>query len=176
MFVKQSELLEGLDNQFIKKLIDSAKKNTHPAGYKLFNAGDAADFFYILEKGRIRLSVGEQDKTTYLVEHAGEAFGWSGLVGMEIYSASAECLEESIVMVFSKEFVKDVAESDPVNGLRFYRRLARMLSNRLIHSYNLDDADAVYEGLVKDNPGATRHLKKLLKTLTIDHRKMMGER
>ncbi|MDJ0622482.1 MAG: Crp/Fnr family transcriptional regulator [Desulfocapsaceae bacterium] len=144
MFVKQSDLLWGLDNQFIKNFIDSAMKKTHPEGYKLFNAGDAADFFYILIKGRIRLSVGAQDKTTYMVEHAGEAFGWSGLVGMETYSASAECLEESMVMVFAKEFVTEVAENDSENGLRFYRRLARMLGNRLIHSYNLDDADAIY--------------------------------
>jgi len=144
MFVKQSDLLWGLENQFIKNFIDSAMKKTHPEGYKLFNAGDAADFFYILIKGRIRLSVGAQDKATYMVEHAGEAFGWSGLVGMETYSASAECLEESTVMVFAKEFVRDVAENDPANGLRFYRRLARMLGNRLIHSYNLDDADAIY--------------------------------
>jgi len=174
MFIKQSELLEGLDNQFIKDFIDSAERKTHPQGFKLFETGDAADFFYILEKGRIRLSVGEQDKTTYIVEHAGEAFGWSGLVGNETYTGSAECQEESIVMVFTKKFIRDVAESDPKNGLRFYRRLARMLGDRLIHSYNLDDADAVYEGQIKDNPGATRHLNNLLKSLTMDRRKTMG--
>ncbi len=135
MFVKQSDLLWGLDNNFIKEFIESAMKKTHPEGYKLFNAGDAADFFFILIKGSIRLSVGEQNKTTYLVEHAGEAFGRSGLVGMPKYSASAECLSESVVMIFAKEFVQDVTDADPVNGMRFFRRLARMLGNRLIHSY-----------------------------------------
>ena len=144
MFIKQSDLLWGLDNHFIKNFISSAMKKTHPQGYKLFSAGDAADFFYILLKGSIRLSVGEEDKTTYMVEHAGEAFGWSGLVGMEKYSASAECLEESMVMIFAKEFVREVTDNDTANGMRFYRRLARMLGDRLIHSYNLDDADAIY--------------------------------
>ena len=144
MFIKQSDLLWGLENQFIKNFISAAMKKTHPQGYKLFSAGDDADFFYILLKGSIRLSVGEEDKTTYMVEHAGEAFGWSGLVGMEKYSASAECLEESMVMIFAKEFVREVTDNDTANGMRFYRRLARMLGNRLIHSYNLDDADAIY--------------------------------
>ncbi len=144
MFIKQSDLLWGLDNDFIKNFIDSAMKKTHPKGYKLFGAGDAADYFYILIKGSIRLSVGKKDKTTYLVEHAGEAFGWSGLVGMETYSASAECLEETMVMIFAKEFVREVADNDTANGMRFYRRLARMIGNRLIHSYRLDDADAIY--------------------------------
>ena len=146
MYIKQSELLWGLDHHFIRKFIESAMKKTHPEGYKLFGAGDPADFFFILVKGSIRLSVGEQDKSTYLVEHAGEAFGWSSLVGMPKYSASAECVKESMVMIFAKEFVQSVTDDDPVNGMRFYRRLARMLGNRLIHSYHLE-VDGVTDGL-----------------------------
>lgn len=146
MFIKQSDLLWGLDNHFIKEFMEAAMKKTHPKGFKLFNGGDPADFFFIMMKGSIRLSVGEPNKTTYLVEHAGEAFGWSGLVGMPKYSASAECLEESMVMIFAKEFVQNVTDADPVNGMRFYRRLARMLGNRLIHSYH-SDSDGVTDGL-----------------------------
>ncbi len=166
MFVKQSDLLAGLDDQFVKNFTDSALKKTHPEGYKLFNTGDTGDSFYILTEGRIRISVGEEeeDKTTYIV-HAGEGFGWSGLVGFEKYTGSAECLVESSVMVFENKVVKDLAESDPVNGLRFYRGLARMLGDRLIHSYYHDDTDAIYEGLVHNNPGATKHLRKLIKPL-----------
>lgn len=158
MFIKQSDLLWGLDNQFIKEFIESAMKKTHPKGYKLFNAGDPADYFFILVKGSIRLSVGEMDRTTYLVEHAGEAFGWSGLVGMTHYSASAECLEDSIVMIFAKEFVTEVTDNDPVNGMRFFRRLARMLGNRLIHSYQMEAGDGDY-GM--EIPGDTRQSTRL---------------
>lgn len=146
MYIKQSDLLWGLDNQFVKDFIDSAMKKTHPEGYKLFNAGDPADFFYIMMKGSIKLSIGEENKTTYHVEHGGEAFGWSGLVGMSKYSASAECLKESMVMIFAKEFVQSVTDADPVNGMRFYKRLARMLGNRLIHSYQLI-ADGAPDGM-----------------------------
>ena len=146
MYIKQSELLWGLDNHFIKEFIESAMKKTYPEGYKLFSAGDPADCFFILMKGSVRLSVGEEDKTTYLVEHAGEAFGWSGLVGMPKYSASAVCAKESMVMIFAKEFVQGVTEADPVNGMRFYRRLARMLGNRLMHSYNVE-IEGVTDGL-----------------------------
>ncbi len=97
-------------------------------------------------KGSIRLKPGEQDKTTYLVNHAGEAFGWSSLVGMDKYTASAQCLKETMFMRFTKEFVQEITEADPVNGMRFYRRLARMLGNRLIHSYR-HETDAVPDGL-----------------------------
>ncbi len=146
MYIKQSELLWGLDNHFIKEFIDSAMKKTYPEGYKLFSAGEPADFFYILLRGSIRLSIGEEDKTTYIVEHGGEAFGWSGLVGMPKYSASAECAKESMVMIFAKDFVQSVADTDPENGMRFYRRLARMLGKRLIYSYGIE-MDGVTDGL-----------------------------
>ena len=58
MFVKQSDLLSGLDDQFKKDFTDSALKKTLPKGYKLFNTGDKADTFYILTEGRMRTSVG----------------------------------------------------------------------------------------------------------------------
>ena len=100
----------------------------------------------ILVKGIIRLFPGEQNGTTYLVNHAGEAFGWSSLVGMDNYSASAECMEESMVMLFDKNSIRVLTEADPLNGMRFYRRLARMLGNRLIHSYHYV-TDTVPDGL-----------------------------
>lgn len=138
MYIKQSELLWGLENDFIKEFINSGMKKTHPEGYKLFSAGDPADYFYILIKGSIRLSLGDAERTTYLVEHGGEAFGWSGLVGLDKYSASAECAKESMMLIFAKDFVREVCDADPENGMRFYRRLAKMLGIRWIHSYRVD--------------------------------------
>lgn len=156
MYIKQSDLLWGLDNHFIKEFIDSAMKKTYPEGYKLFSAGDAADYFYIMIRGRVKLTIGEQNKTTYIVEHAGEAFGWSGLVGMPKYSASAECTEETMVMIFARDFVQEVTDADSANGMRFFRRLARMLGNRLIYSYNLE-----IEGITDNLPYGVEEGKEL---------------
>lgn len=136
MYIKQSDLLWGLDKQFIQAFIDTSMKETRPEGYVLFNEGDPADFFFILIKGSISINLGKEEKATYLVNHAGEAFGWSSLVGVEKYSASSVCLKESMFMRFAKEFIQEVTEDDPENGMEFYRRLARMLGNRMIRSYH----------------------------------------
>ncbi len=136
MYIKQSDLLWGLDKAFIQAFIETSMKETHPEGYVLFNEGDPADFFFILVKGSISINLGGEEKSTYLVNHAGEAFGWSSLVGVEKYSASCVCLQESMFMRFAKEFVQEVTEADPTNGMEFYRRLARMLGNRMILSYH----------------------------------------
>jgi CRP/FNR family cyclic AMP-dependent transcriptional regulator len=136
MYFKQSDLLWGLDKHFIQEFIETSMKETHPKGFMLFEEGDPADFFFILVKGSIRLKLGKPGRTTYLINHAGEAFGWSGLVGLQKYSTSAEFLKESMVMRFAKEFVQEITEDNPLNGMKFYRRLARMLGDRLIHSYH----------------------------------------
>ncbi|MGW8194854.1 MAG: Crp/Fnr family transcriptional regulator [Desulforhopalus sp.] len=146
MYIKQSDLLWGLDKHFIQVFFEPAVKKTHPQGFMLFKKGDPAEYFYILVKGSISLHPGGETKTAYLVNHAGEAFGWSSLVGMDTYTASAECLRESVVMRFNKETVREMAEADPLNGMKFFRRLARMLGNRLVHSYQ-HETETVPEGL-----------------------------
>lgn len=138
MYIKQSDLLWGLDKHFIEEFIKTGMKETHPKGYVLFKEGEPADFFFIMIKGSIRLNLGGQHRTAYLINHAGEAFGWSSLVGMDKYTASAECLKETMFIRFAKEFIGGVTEADPENGMRFYRRLARMIGKRLIHSYHLE--------------------------------------
>lgn len=138
MYLKQSDLLWGLDKKFIQEFIEAGLKETHPKGYILFKEGEPADYFFIMMKGCISLNLGGQHRTAYLVNHAGEAFGWSSLVGMDKYTATAECLEESMYIRFAKEFIGSVTEADPVNGMRFYRRLARMIGMRLMHSYHLE--------------------------------------
>jgi CRP/FNR family transcriptional regulator, cyclic AMP receptor protein len=146
MYIKQSDLLWGLDKHFIQDFVETGIKDTYPKGSMLFKEGDPADSFYILVKGSVRLSLGEQNRTTYLVNHAGEAFGWSSLVGLKNYTASAECLKESVIIRFAKESILAIAEVDPLNGMEFYKRLARMLGDRLIHSYRSENTD-VSEGL-----------------------------
>ncbi|SDP54791.1 Crp/Fnr family transcriptional regulator [Desulforhopalus singaporensis] len=141
MYLQQSDLLWGMDKEFVQKFIGSGMKETHPKGFKLFQEGEPAEFFFIMVKGSIRISLGEHGRTTYLVNHAGEAFGWSSLVGMKSYTASAQCLKETTFIRFTKEFVDEIVEEDPVNGMKFYKRLAGMLGNRLIHSYHLEPAD-----------------------------------
>jgi CRP-like cAMP-binding protein len=146
MYIKQSDLLLGLDKHFIQKFVETGIKETHPKGFKLFLEGDPAEYFFIMVKGGIRLSLGNQNRTTYLVNHAGEAFGWSSLVGMDKYTASAECVKETMVIRFTREFFTDIVEADPVNGMHFFKHLARMLGNRLIHSYHLE-SETVSDGL-----------------------------
>ena len=137
MYFMQSDLFMELNQDFVKKIMDLAVRKKHETGYTLFRQGDPARHFYVLTKGRIRLDISEGKHVVNTVNHPGECFGWSALLDREVYSASAECREPSELMVIEAERFSRVIESDPVNGLRFMKRLAGMLGNRLIQNYKM---------------------------------------
>ena len=137
MFIKQSDLFWGLDKKFVASIMEASHKECYKKGTFLFREGDDADKFYILLKGRIRLNTGNRETMVHTVCHAGETFGWSGLVGREHYSASAECSEDVSLVSFEICDIHEIIKLDPANGMLFYKHLAYMLGNRLIKSYQM---------------------------------------
>jgi CRP-like cAMP-binding protein len=110
---------------------------THKEGEWLFRDGDPANTFYILLKGRVKLSLGKTGHIVYIVSNAGEVFGWSSLIGRESFSASAECMTPTKVLSLDKGKLQKVLEKDPANSLLLYKRLAEILGDRLLQSYTI---------------------------------------
>ena len=135
MYLKQRDIFRSLDKDFVKKIMDIAEPAGLKAGEILFKAGDGASWFYVLLKGRIKLSLGRKGHLVYTVSHGGEAFGWSSLVGRKSYSASAQCLAETQLLKFEKSKLEALAEADTANGMMLYRNLSVILGDRLLHSY-----------------------------------------
>ena len=77
---------------------------------------------------------------------SGEAFGWSSLVDRDTYTASAECLEPTRLIKIDKESLETIFRKDPMSGLIFYKRLAGIIGQRLVHSYNTILAEYKEEG------------------------------
>jgi CRP-like cAMP-binding protein len=137
MYLKQSDIFWGADKEFMKRIMDISTRESHEQGGFLFHEGDRASSFYTLIKGRIRLSIGETGQTVYTVSHAGEAFGWSSLIGREVYTASAECIEPTVLMKIESEKLLKILEDDPSNGLVLFKHLAGTLGNRLLQMYSI---------------------------------------
>ncbi len=91
MYIKQKELLAGLDKKFLKALMDSTERKSYREGDFVFREGNHASRFYVLLKGRVKLSIGKTGEVVFTLNHAGEAFGWSSLLGRSVYAASARC-------------------------------------------------------------------------------------
>jgi len=137
MYLKQSDLFWQLDHDFVRRVMAQTTKQKCEPGQILFREGDAADYFYVLIKGRVRLSIGEQGQVVQSVSHPGECFGWSALLDRVSYSASALCRETTDLLRIHKNRFTPILKEDPANGLIFMKHLAGMLGNRLIRNYQL---------------------------------------
>jgi CRP-like cAMP-binding protein len=137
MHIRQSDLLLGTSMDFVKKIMDISRMISHESGDVLFREKDRAQYFFILLNGRVKLTIGEGGQMIYNIEQNGEAFGWSSLIGREVYSASAECIEPTKLLVTDRKKLAKILEEDPANGIIFFRQLAATLGNRLLETYKM---------------------------------------
>lgn len=131
MHLKQAEILRGLDERFIARMMEVGVQSSFEPGTVLFNQGDPARSFFILEKGCIKLSIGDYKNSIYTVSQSGEAFGWSSLVGRDVYTASAKCIAPSTLKVFNRDHMEMILSGDTDSAVVFYKNLALTLGNRL---------------------------------------------
>ena len=135
MYIKIADLFLGMGKEFVIEAMDISTKLSHKEGDVLFYAGDQALHFYILLKGRVKLSLGQSGPVVYMAGNPGEIIGWSSLIGREIYSASAECMEPSDLLKFDRENFLKILKKNSANEAILFKRLAEMLGRRLLELY-----------------------------------------
>ena len=135
MYFKQSDFFAGMDHGFVKNIMANAEKTSYQAGDIIFREGDQTRYFYILIKGHVKLRIGKDGHTVYVINHAGECFGWSSLINRSRYSASAVCAAPTSLMQLDKTRMRATLKNNPANGLIFMQRLAGMIGDRLLMNY-----------------------------------------
>lgn len=137
MYIKQKELFAGLRKEFIRDIMEMTERKEYEPGDVIFREGHHANRFYVLVKGRVRLTVGDEHEVGFIVNHGGEAFGWSSLLGRSTYAATALCEKPTVVTRINRVRFDMVLDRDPASGLILIRRLAQVLGHRLHDTYRL---------------------------------------
>jgi len=135
MYIQQVELTRGVGRDFVEALTEMSVKEEHEQGTILFQRGDPANHAFLLLIGRVHLKLGETGHVIHIVSRPGETFGWSSLVDRDVYSATAECVEQTALRRLYRADLQKLLKQDPTNGLIFFQRLAGMLGERLMESY-----------------------------------------
>ena len=135
MYIKQADLFWGMDKDFVKEAMEMSKKMEFEEGEVVFNNGEPADYFFLLVKGRVMLSLGKTGPSVYMARHAGEIIGWSGIIGRHAYSATAKCAEPTHLVRFERNSFMKSLEKNTANEAMLFRRLAEMLGRRLGEVY-----------------------------------------
>ena len=135
MYIKMSDFFMGMGRDFTMEVLDIAEKLAQQEKDVLFQEGEPARHFYVLLKGRVKLSLGDSGPTVYMVQQPGEIIGWSGLIGRDTYSASGECVEPTNLLKFDRDIFLKILKKYPQNEALLFKRLAEMLGNRLLELY-----------------------------------------
>ena len=133
--IERSDIFRGTSPRFLKEIHDGLVEERHEAGDLLFRIGETADHLYMLAQGRVRLSYGEEGRITLVVGNPGGFFGWSSLLERDRYLSSAECQVATTILKIRGDRLAAIFEQDPASGLIVLRRLARLIEQRLISTY-----------------------------------------
>lgn len=135
MLLKTVSLFRGITEPTLEAIAALAVEEAHERGAFLFESGDAANYLYVLDHGRVRLKMGGAGHVALIMCDAGDVVGWSSMAGHATYTASAECLDSVKVMKFDRTRLAELLEQDPVSGMNFYRGLTEIIGHRLVASY-----------------------------------------
>jgi CRP-like cAMP-binding protein len=135
--IDQADLIWGLPHLFVNTFRAITINKFYEKGQIVFREGDKAAMFYTLIQGSVKLSIGETGQEVYIVDQAGEVFGWSSLMDRSQYSASAKCLEPTNLLLIEKEKLERIFKNNPANGMVFYKNLSQTIGNRLLKSYKI---------------------------------------
>ncbi len=131
------ELFAGVPEGTLAQLSALARHEEYQKGGTLYEIGDPADDFYVLESGRVEFLIGRDERTSPagFMLRKGEVFGWAALLeNQPVRIAKATCLERSTLLRINGKRALNVLEADPVSGYLVMRRLSSLIARYLASS------------------------------------------
>jgi len=143
--IRSVPLFASLDDNAAVELRNLLRTQDISSDTTLFRAGDAGDAMYLIENGRVRISVTDaEQKEIVLAELArGDYFGEMAIIDGQQRSADATVIEEARFAVLSRESFLSFIQSNPIVALEMLsatfsrlRRTDRMLQQRVSRNVN----------------------------------------
>src|SRR5215831_324578 len=133
--LRQVPLFESLDDEAARKLCQLLESIDAKGNTFLFRAGDEGDAMYLIESGKVRISVQATDghEVTLTELGHGDFFGEMALLDGQRRSADAIVAEDARLAVLSREHFLSFVRSSPDIALEMLTALA----NRLRHTDEL---------------------------------------
>jgi uncharacterized membrane protein len=127
--LRQVPLFESLDDEAAAELSHLLESVDCKTGTPLFRAGDQGDAMYIIERGKVRISVQQTDgqELTLTELGRGDFFGEMVLLGGQRRSANAVVAEDARLALLSREHFLSFMRSSPDVALEMLTALANRL-------------------------------------------------
>jgi CRP-like cAMP-binding protein len=136
--LSQFDLFKNLPEDLLKKIAITGKESSYKKGDFVFREGEKADKLHFLINGSIALRVNltsrPESVTVSFVSMPYQSFGWSGVVAPHHYTSSAECEEDSDLLIIPAEPFMKLMEENPEAGFKVMKRIAEIIADRLRNS------------------------------------------
>jgi CRP/FNR family transcriptional regulator, dissimilatory nitrate respiration regulator len=150
--LRNCRLFADLPEGSLQRIAGIAAARKHAAGATLFEPGDAADRFYVVASGRVKVfKLGEQGREQILhVVHPGESFAEAAIFSGGAFPAAAETLEESVLLAVPAAPFLALLRADPELPLQLIAGLTRWLRRLvdLVEDLSLRDVQARFCGFL----------------------------
>jgi toluene monooxygenase system ferredoxin subunit len=131
------ELFAGIAEGTLAQINALARREVYQQGGILYEVGDPAEDFYVLESGRVEFLIGRDERTrpAGFMLRKGEVFGWAALLESQpVRIAKATCIERSTLLRINGKRVLNVLQADPASGYLVMRRLSSLIARYLASS------------------------------------------
>jgi len=122
----------GLTGEQQEKIFKRLEIGAFRKGEYIFRKGDQPTHIYVVKSGKVALFASDQDvsieKETVV---AGGSFGVASLMAMLPHMATAIALEDSEIMVFSRQALLDLCHEDTQLFALLMMNIAREIARRL---------------------------------------------
>ena len=141
-------LFASLDDSAAVHLRNLLSEQEVPSNTRLFNQGDQGNAMYLIERGRVRISIRDDDKQELtLAELAqGDFFGEMSIIDGRQRSADANVIEDARLAILSRDSILVFVRSNPDVALEMLsalsdrlRRTDQLLRSRVSRNANEEE-------------------------------------
>lgn len=133
-------LFEQLQDEELLAIENIALKKTYSVGSTMFREGDQGNAFFIMISGAVKIFTALDNKEKIIaVFREGDSFGELALLDNDTRSASAQAIEESVLMIISRDSFMSLLE----RNFSITQNILAELSKRL-RKTNQDVSDLVF--------------------------------
>ena len=128
----RAPIFKDLDQKYIDLLKPLFEPFSCVAGVKVFQQGSPADYLYLVIDGIVEMTYKPYDGILITVGHVEKdsLFGWSAVVGSEVYTSSAIAIDNIEALRISGSKLRKLCMKHPEAGREILEHLARSVSGR----------------------------------------------
>jgi len=132
--LKKCEIFSGLKDYELEVIGEIAKAAEYKAGSRIFEENSIATNLFFICKGKVEIRMrSSQGKGMLPIDEleSGEMFGWSAVTTPHSFTAAAHTLEDSELIVFKGEVLRDLFKKNNHIGYLVMMQVASVISSRL---------------------------------------------